>query len=153
MRKTILAILYFIVINHCYSQNKNESYYLRKSEQYTTIGKLHSYQIMHFSDSNVEFIYIGIQGKIGNLLKTAFFIDTCYKYPGKMNGLDSGYLSINDERKRPFHIRKRSYRILKADLFEKGYVLKFNRMSDWVNFLIQLENYCFCRPLPAAASR
>jgi hypothetical protein len=108
---------------------------------------------MHFSDSNVEFIYIGVQGKIGNPLKTVFFIDTCYKYLGKMNGLDSGYLSINDERKRPFHIKKRSNRKLKVDLFEKEYFLKFNRMSDWVNFIVLLESYCFCRPIPAAASR
>lgn len=153
MRKIILAFLFIITGNYIYSQDKNESYYLREAEQYGAAGKINYYQIMHFSDSNVEYIYIGVQGKIGNPLKTVFFIDTCYKFLGKMNGLYNGYLSIHAERKRPFHIKKRSDRKLKVDLFEKGYFLKFNRMSDWVNFLVQLESYCFCRPVPSATSR
>ena len=73
MRKIILAFLFFIAGDYIYSQDKNESYYLRESEQYGSAGKIHYYQIMHF--------------------------------------------------------------------------------SDWVNFLLMLESYCFCRPLPAAASR
>jgi hypothetical protein len=151
MRKMILFFVFGIAMGNSYSQDKNEAYYLRRSEQHTAAGKFHSYQIMHFSDSNVDLIYINVQGKIGNPLTTTFIIDSCYKYVGKMNGLDSGYLSINDERKRTFYIKKRSDRKLKVDL--NGVVLSYKRISETVNFLLLLESFCGCRPITRAANR
>jgi hypothetical protein len=151
MRKVILAIICFIAISTGYSQGKNEAYYLRTSEQFTAAGRLHSYEIMHFSDSNVELIIIEVQGKIGNPLITDFFIDKCLKYVGKMDNLNSGYLAINDEAKRKLKVKKRSARKLIVDL--QGVVIKYNRISETVNFLVKLESYCFCKPIVPTDSR
>lgn len=151
MRKIILAIVCFISVSQGYAQNKNEAYYLREFDAFTPIGKEHYYQIIYFSDSDVDLVVIKVQGKIGNPIKTDFFIDSCYKFIGKMNSLDSGYLSINDERKWIVKIKKRSGRKLKVDL--NGVIIKYYRISETVNFLVKLESYCFCRPIAPAASR
>jgi hypothetical protein len=151
MRTIILAIVCLISVSHLYAQNKNETYYLREFDAYSPIGKDHYYQIMRFSGSDVDLTVIKVQGKIGNPIKTDFFIDSCYKWIGKMNSLDSGYLSINDESKWIMKIKKRSDQKLIVDL--NGVVVKYNRVSETVNFLVKLESYCFCRPIVPAASR
>lgn len=151
MRRIILVIGYLMVLESSYSQDKNDAYYLRKAEQFTAAGKLNSYEIMHFSGSNVELIIVEVMGKIGNPITTDFFIDTCYMFRGMMESVDSGYLLLSDGGKKAVKIKKRSDRKLTIDY--NGDIAKYNRISKSVNFLVKLESYCFCQPLVPAASK